>query len=147
MSIANDGRSAERRDSPRLELREVANDGNHTLLLSGEVDLLTAPELEEAIRRLCVDGTTGIVLDLRKVTFMDSSGLRAMLSAHRLCRQHRYELSVIPGPRQVQSLFQMTGLLELLPFQGDGSGAGLSRDAILPKLFAPLDADDDTRIA
>jgi hypothetical protein len=39
----------------------------------------------------------------------------------------------------------MTGLLEVLPFQTEGSSSGLNEDAILPKLFAPTDGEDDGR--
>lgn len=50
---------------------------------------------------------------------MDSTGLRAILLAEDLCERHDCELVVIPGPAQVQRLFEVTGLSGRLPFQTD----------------------------
>jgi anti-anti-sigma factor len=124
--------------TPRFELRNLANGGEHTLALTGEVDMVAAPEVEDAVRRLCVEGTTRIVLDLREVTFIDSTGLRAMLTADGLCRQYRSELSLIPGSEQVQGLFEMTGVAGLLAFQS-AERPQLAPDALLPKLFMPAE--------
>lgn len=122
--------------TPRFQLQELVDGGEHTLALTGEVDMVTAPGVEEAVGRLCVEGTTRIVLDLREVTFIDSSGLRAILSADGLCRRRGCEFSLVPGPEQVQSLFEMTGVAELLPFRTD-ERPQLAPDALLPRLFTP----------
>jgi anti-anti-sigma factor len=142
MSVSGDDRSAECNGPARFRLQDLASDGLHLLVLSGELDLLSAPDLEDTVRRLCVEEATGIVLDLRRVTFMDSWGLRAMLSTQKLCAAHSCELSLTPGPEHVQSLFHMTGLLERLPFQTAEQPPRLPHDAILPKLFAAADAED-----
>jgi len=124
--------------TPRFQLHDLADGGEHTLALTGEVDIVAAPAVEEAVSRLCVEGTTRIVLDLSDVTFIDSTGLRAMLAADGLCRQHRCEFSLVPGPAQVQSLFEMTGVAGLLPFQSV-ERPKLASDALLPKLFTPAE--------
>jgi anti-anti-sigma factor len=95
------GRSADSDDSHPLHVQVVVRDGKHTLILSGEVDLLAAPDLKESVRRLCIVGATEIVLDFREVTFMDSAGLQAVLSAQRLCAEHDCKLSLIPGPPHI----------------------------------------------
>jgi anti-anti-sigma factor len=130
--------------TPRFQLQELVDGGEHTLVLAGEVDMVAAPGVEEAVGRLCVEGTTRIVLNLREVTFIDSSGLRAILAADGLCRQHGCEFSLVPGPEQVQSLFEMTGVAELLPFQ-TGERPHLAPDALLPKLFAPVEREEAVR--
>jgi anti-sigma B factor antagonist len=137
MPVHSDDQSARGDQSSRFQLRELASEGTRTLLLSGEVDLLAAPDLEAAVGRLCVEGTVEIVLDLSRVSFMDSTGLRATLSARELCDSRGYRFSLVPGPPQVQSLFDLTGLTELLPFQASEPSPPLPDDAILPKLFAP----------
>ena len=124
--------------TPRFHLQDLVNGGEHTLALTGEVDMVAAPQVDETVRRLCVEGTTRIVLDLREVSFIDSTGLRAMLTADGLCRQHGCELSLIPGSEQVQGLFEMTGVAGLLPFQS-GERPQLAPDALLPKLFTPAE--------
>jgi anti-sigma B factor antagonist len=135
------GRSADSDDSHPLHVKDVVRDGKHTLILSGEIDLLAVPDLKESVRRLCIEGATEIVLDFREVTFMDSAGLQAVLSAQRLCAEHHCELSLIPGPPHIQSLFELTGLAEHLPFQQTGQPTSLPPGAILPKLFTPADGD------
>lgn len=115
-----DGTDSERFDSQvsqQLELQEHHLDGGCTLLLRGELDMASAPALDLALRRLCTDGTDALTLDLSELTFTDSTGLRALLLADELCRQHACTLVVVPGPPQIQRLFELTGMLGQLPFQ------------------------------
>ncbi|HWX97787.1 MAG TPA: STAS domain-containing protein [Solirubrobacteraceae bacterium] len=128
MSIANDGsqvRLTEGSDPFGLrsfEVQDVVSDGRHRLLLTGELDLAPAAELEATLLRLCAEGTKEIALDLSKLRFMGSIGLRLILLARELCQQHGYEFRLIAGPANIQRVFEMTGLLDVLPFQrGDSS--------------------------
>lgn len=82
----------------------------------GEVDIATVPELQHRLGELLDAGFTRIVVDLRRVEFMDSSGLHALLDAHRQAQRDGWELSIIPGRRSVQHVFEITGIGELLPF-------------------------------
>ena len=94
-----------------LVLDDRPRDGSHTLALTGELDLATAPDLEAVILSLCSDGACEIVLDLSQVSFLDSSGLRAILSSKTVCEEHSCQL-VLTRPREpVQRLFELTGLL------------------------------------
>jgi anti-anti-sigma factor len=99
----------------------VNGGGRHVLTLSGELDLLAAPQLEDAVVRLAADGTTGIVLDLSNTTFIDSTGLRAILLARELTDEHGYDFWVVPGPPNVQRLFEVAALLDLLPFSAEAA--------------------------
>ncbi len=110
---------SERLGVPPFELHERAGLAQRTLVLSGELDLACAPTLDAAVERICTDQIETLTLDLSKLTFMDSTGLRAILLAEDLCERHDCKLVVIPGPAQVQRLFEVTGLLERLPFQSE----------------------------
>lgn len=112
-----DGQQSGRLGVPEFDLREHADLAQHTLALSGELDLACAPMLDAALQRICTERTEALTLDLSQLTFMDSTGLRAILLAEDLCERHDCKLVVIPGPAQVQRLFEVTGLLERLPFQ------------------------------
>jgi anti-sigma B factor antagonist len=101
----------------QFELHEEGSGTSHTLVLIGELDMASAPTLETALRRICTDATEAVALDLSRLTFMDSTGLRVMLVSKDLCERHHCELQMIPGPAQVQRLFEVTGLLEQLPFR------------------------------
>lgn len=85
------------------------------MLVSGEVDVSTAPRLADQLKRVQRTGRE-IVVDLENTTFMDCTGLRALLEACEDIGPAR--LSVAPGPPQVQRLFAlagMTGLLRVVP--------------------------------
>jgi anti-sigma B factor antagonist len=102
-------------------VRDVVQDGHHRLRLSGELDILAAPRLETVIRRVCAGGPTGLTLDLSRATFIDSSGLRAILLAKELTDEHGYGFALVPGPPNVQRLFELTALLDVLPFEAESA--------------------------
>jgi anti-anti-sigma factor len=88
----------------------------HTVALRGELDLGTAADLEAAILGLCAGGATEIVLDLSELSFVDSAGLRAIVSARAMCEQHDCSLVLVHPRAQVKRLFELTGLLDRLSF-------------------------------
>ncbi len=104
--------------APQLELRDDADGPRHVLVLGGELDMASSPALEDAVRGICTDSTEALTVDLSGLTFMDSTGLRVVLLAKELCERHRCQFLVIPGPAQIQRLFEVTGILERLPFSG-----------------------------
>jgi anti-sigma B factor antagonist len=101
---------------PQLELRDHATGTRHVLELSGELDMASSPALDAAVRQICTGATEALTVDLSRLTFMDSTGLRVVLLAKELCEQHGCEFLVTPGPAQIQRLFEVTGILERLPF-------------------------------
>ena len=85
--------------------------------LTGELDVATAPRLQRTLARLIADdASSALTLDLSQLTFIDSSGLAAIVYASRLCDRHDCQLSVIRGSDAVHNVFEMTGLAEHLPF-------------------------------
>jgi anti-sigma B factor antagonist len=108
--------------SGQLELVDVASGSRHTLRLSGELDIASASGLNETLMKLLADGAQAITLDLRNLEFMDSTGLYAILSATELCQKNEYEFSLIQGPASIRRLFEVTGLIDSLPFQPNGGG-------------------------
>ncbi len=100
-----------------FELRDSVCRGHHTLLLGGELDMSNADQLETVIRRLCVDGITGLVVDLTQLTFMDSTGLRAILCSYGLCQEHGCPFLVRPGHSAARRLLEVSGTLDVLPLE------------------------------
>jgi anti-anti-sigma factor len=106
-------------ERPALELNveQNAGDSSATLDLAGELDISTAEQLKQAVSRLLdEDGARELIVDLRRLVFIDSSGLAAMLFTSKQCERYACRLSVIPGSPTVHSVFELTGLHELLPF-------------------------------
>jgi anti-anti-sigma factor len=88
------------------------------ITLEGELDLATAPEVEAALREAADDyaAPERCVLDLRELTFMDSSGLRAILSANAVARRDGRVLQIVAGPPAVQRVFEICGVSDSLRF-------------------------------
>ncbi len=81
----------------------------------GELDIATTPELEQAIADATADDSDEIVLDLRELTFMDSTGLRALAQANVRADESGVNLSIWRGPRQIERVLEISGLGALLP--------------------------------
>lgn len=96
----------------------VGPDGHATLSLSGEVDIAAVDELLAAARSCLDQATNAIVLDLGAVTFIDSSGLGALVRVRNLAAERDLAIELIHVPRSVQRLFDLTGLESV--FSGDG---------------------------
>ncbi len=94
-------------------------DGHVRVRLEGELDLATVAAAEEAIARARRETPGPLRIDLSEITFLDSSGLRLMLRIHNLCEADGCALSITPGPRGVQRVFELAGVLEMLPFASD----------------------------
>src|SRR4051812_38194153 len=78
---------------------------------AGELDLATGPRvLAEVERLLAPDGPERLVLDLSDVRFMDSSGLRAVLTAERRARDAGRRLALVEGSDPVRHVFEITGM-------------------------------------
>jgi anti-sigma B factor antagonist len=117
-------------------VQDIVNRSRHRLVLSGELDLASARDLETVILKICGNGD-GLVLDLSRLTFMDSSGLRLILLAHGLCREGRCEFAVVPGQQNIQHLLEISGTLWQIPLVSPAWAASSgpvadSRERLLP---------------
>ncbi|HEX6946919.1 MAG TPA: STAS domain-containing protein [Acidimicrobiia bacterium] len=93
-----------------LDVTPANGGADRILSVKGEVDIATVGELEEKIAEVG-DAKTGLILDLTATDFMDSSGLRLLVSTHeRLTAEGgRFRLAVSPGP--ISRLLEVTGLM------------------------------------
>lgn len=71
--------------SDNLAIRAYREDDRRTLVLTGELDLGSAPTFEDTIVNACADGASELVLDLSQLEFIDATGLEAVLSARTVC--------------------------------------------------------------
>lgn len=92
---------------------DTDTDGDRAVLsIRGELDAYTAPGLEEQIARLIDDDRRIVVLDLADTAFLDSSGLRAILTAQRRLREGEGELRLRAPSEPVTRLLEITGLTD-----------------------------------
>ena len=82
----------------------------------GALDMATAPTLHAEIAQLREAGFRRIVVDLRGLAFMDSSGLRSLLTLHAQASNDGFVLGIVRGNEVVQRVFEVTGTTDLLPF-------------------------------
>jgi anti-sigma B factor antagonist len=85
------------------------------VLPRGDLDIAGAPELEETLSLALASDARAIVIDLRGLEFVDSTGLRALVQAQQGGGGDR--ISFVPGNDHVQSVFRIAGLLDELPFR------------------------------
>ncbi|HEY6794326.1 MAG TPA: STAS domain-containing protein [Kineosporiaceae bacterium] len=102
----------------------VTADGSAVTVLRvlGEVDVGTAPLLEEKIAKALDGGVPRLVIDLARVDFCDASGLRVLMSARKRCLERHGWIRLVGG-RRIRRLLEVTDLLEALPCHHDLSHA------------------------
>ena len=93
-----------------MSVFEVRIEGDARVVVLGELDMATAPQLTDAVDCLARTSAPRVVVDLREVSFIDSSGVSALCLA-----QAKLEVSgavlVLGGiSSQVESVLRMTGL-------------------------------------
>lgn len=91
----------------------------HVLAVTGELDLATAPRLEREINASEATSPPRIVLDLRGLKFLDSTGLRLILAADQRARASGRSFELVRAPANVHRLFGITGLDRRLSFVDD----------------------------
>ena len=83
--------------------------------LTGEIDLSVAPALRDTLTELA-DGTRDVVVDLTEVSFMDSTGLGALISGRELVREGGRKLVLVGVGGPVRRLFSITKLDQAFDF-------------------------------
>lgn len=84
------------------------NNNQITLKLDGWLDTLSAPQLGEEINK--IEKAEKIILDMEKVEYLSSSGLRQVVACHRKAKELEAELSVINVCAEVMSIFTLTSI-------------------------------------
>ena len=91
-------------------------DGDQAVVIgvSGELDLASSPALEQELDRHMGLGTELVIVDLRQLEFMDSTGLSVLVRAHQRATESGQRFAVVRGPQQVQRLLSLTGVADRL---------------------------------
>lgn len=105
-----------------MSLHDVEiSEGPHgpVIALSGEVDMSAVGNVEAAISSIVPSEAELAVVDLRNVTFLDSSGLRVILRIDREQREAGKRLVVVRGGRRVARVLELTGAERQLEIVSD----------------------------
>lgn len=113
-------------EAPPSPLRvDVWPDGDAVYVCPvGEIDLDTVSRVRDRLEELRAAGFRRLILDLRGVTFLDSTGIRLALETDASARADGFDFALIEGPANVQRAFEITGLRGGLPFIDPPRGVG-----------------------
>ena len=92
-----------------IEDRKLGEDA-YLVAVSGEIDLFTVPEFKQRIAAAIENGITTVVVDLIETTFIDSSSLGVLISAHRRLHARGGSLRVVCTNEAIVKTFRITGL-------------------------------------
>jgi anti-anti-sigma factor len=84
------------------------------LEVRGELDLASVPIFQAAVRELGLICRERVVLDLRRLAFIDAAGVHAVLDLHEELLDVSAALTILPGPRHVQRVFELAGVAQLI---------------------------------
>jgi anti-sigma B factor antagonist len=87
-------------------------DHARVITVSGELDLASSPALEEELDRVVTADAELVIVDLRALEFMDSTGLSVLVKAHQRAEDNGKRFGLVNGSQQVQRLLSLTGVAD-----------------------------------
>jgi anti-anti-sigma factor len=102
-----------------LEITTEQREGQTRVVLAGELDIASAPQFEEGLAAVEGDTPGVLVLDLRGVEFIDSTGLRAVIAADERARSAGRRFVIVRGTAAVERVFSVTQLDQRLEIVDD----------------------------
>jgi anti-sigma B factor antagonist len=100
-----------------LSIDCISDNGTAALILEGELDIASAPALEERLSAVEDGHPARLVIDLGGLAFIDSTGLRVLLQANARAGDGAHELVLRPGADAVQRVFETTGVRGAFRFE------------------------------
>jgi anti-anti-sigma factor len=88
--------------------------GAVVLAVSGELDLAASPTLEERLDDVFGGNVPRLIIDLRQLEFIDSTGLSVLVKAHQRAEEAGSRFGLVNGGSQVRRLLSLTGIAERL---------------------------------
>lgn len=104
-------------DFDPFRVESVRDEQHAVVLVAGDLDAATAPRLHDELVQLASEGIDRIVLDLRRMTFVDSFGLGVIVNAKKRLSQQGNALCIVAGEdqRTLRRVLEITGLDRVLP--------------------------------
>ncbi|GEL78777.1 STAS domain-containing protein [Tenuibacillus multivorans] len=97
-----------------LHIDDYKDGDLYVLKLAGEIDAYTAPQLKEKLLELIKTEGIGVMVDLEKINYMDSTGLGVFISALKTANETNRSFKLINLQENVYRLFNITGLNEVM---------------------------------
>lgn len=102
---------------------DINNIGDQTIVsVAGEIDAYTAPKLREAILPLAEDSNPNITINLKDVSYMDSTGLGVFVGLLKSVRKNNGQLNLVELSDRLERLFSITGLSDIIDISSKSEG-------------------------
>jgi anti-sigma B factor antagonist len=99
-----------------MNIKKAQNENQETFILSGTLDTLASPELEDEIA-LITDQITRVRLDLKDVDYVSSNGLRCFLLLQKLMDSRQGEFIISHPNQMVKDVLEMTGFATIMKIE------------------------------
>jgi anti-anti-sigma factor len=105
--------------SPELFSIDVSqpSDGLYVLSLTGEMDIASAPELAVRLETLNSAESQHVIVDLSRLTFIDSSGINALVVAAKAIKAEGGEMTLVAPTPHTQRIFEIVHLSDVLSIE------------------------------
>lgn len=106
-----------------MEVQSRKEGGGVVVSLVGRLDAVTTPEFEPQVRSLIEGGETRMILDLERLDYISSAGLRGLLMTARLLQAKGGQIRFANVTGNVKSVFDMSGFATMFPIEGSVAAA------------------------
>ena len=100
-------------DELSIDLKTEDEGGTLVFILRGSLDLATSPTIRAALTDAADKGHRNIIVDLSGLEFLDSTGLGALIGAHRRAGEHEGSLRLVVREGPILRLLNITGLIRI----------------------------------
>ncbi|KKI92198.1 hypothetical protein WQ54_10255 [Bacillus sp. SA1-12] len=97
-------------------------DDKEMVLVAGEIDAYTAPRLRETLIPLAEKPNPNIIVNLKQVSYMDSTGLGVFVGLLKVIRKNNGQLNLIELSDRLERLFSITGLNDIIDISSKSEG-------------------------
>lgn len=98
-----------------MEIKKTQNGTELTVALDGRLDTVTAPQLEAELGAL--DGVEKLVIDMEKLAYVSSAGLRVLLNAQKKMDKNGGSMKITNANSELKEIFEITGFDEILTIE------------------------------
>lgn len=97
--------------------------GSNTMIsVAGEIDAFTAPKLRDALMPLAEESNPNLIVNLKDVSYMDSTGLGVFVGLLKLIRKNEGQLTLVELSDRLERLFSITGLSDIIDISSKSKG-------------------------
>lgn len=100
-----------------MQIKTEINNSKLFISLSGRLDTITSPQLEEEINSISLDKIVIIILDVKELEYISSAGLRLVLKVYKKMTAQGGQLKLINVNDMIMDIFDMTGMSDFLDIE------------------------------